>query len=170
MKSWVKGFLILYLLLTVFQNMAASEKYEKYLKFFSGILLITYVITPLLQFSGQGQALADVLRNGSIWQQLESIRQESEYFEYRQSQTVLEQYEQAISKEVEALLQEHGLRVGKVKALLDEEYQLQEIQISVEENLESVFIEDVAELLQRQYQLKRKQIVFILNNGKNFRY
>ena len=159
MKSWIKGFLILYLLLTIFQNMAASEKYEKYLKIFSGFLLLLYIITPLWRLHGQD--LPKQLETGYFWQQLESIRQESSYFETVQSKTAVQKYEQALSVEAAELLEGRGWPAKRIEITLDGQYQIREIKVkfAVDQREFQIAKSQAAQILQEQYQLQPEQIL-----------
>lgn len=159
MKNWIKGFLILYLLLTIFQNMAASEKYEKYLKFFSGFLLLLYIVMPFWQLHGQD--LSKTLESSYFWQQLDSIRREANYFETVQSKTAVKKYEQALSQEAAEFLEDRGWRVKRLAVSLDGQYQVRQIKIQFAADGKDLQMEEeqAVYLLQEQYQVQPEQIL-----------
>ena len=164
MRNWIKGFLILYLLLTIFQNMAASEKYEKYFKFFSGFLLLLYVIKPVMAI--RGEDILKMLEYQDFWQQLDSFRQESSYFESAQSKTAVKKYEQALAEEAADLLKEKGLQIEYLSVSLNERYELQEIQVCFMSNGKDLTLEKTkaVEFLAEHYQIGTDQIFFIQAN------
>lgn len=49
LMEWVRNFLLLYLLLTILVSLAASDRYYKYLRFFSGIIMLLYLLAPVMR-------------------------------------------------------------------------------------------------------------------------
>ena len=46
--SWIKCLAIFYILLTMLIHLVPTEKYQRHVRFFMGLLLIVMLMTPLL--------------------------------------------------------------------------------------------------------------------------
>ena len=70
-REWMKEFLVIYLILTILMHLAAAEPYKKYLRFFSGIILLAVLVSPLLRFSGNGNKGGLQPYYDRFWQELD---------------------------------------------------------------------------------------------------
>ena len=57
LKQWMYNIIIFILFSSLIQHLAAEKKYEKYIKFFSGLLLVMVVISPVLNWFGSDKIL-----------------------------------------------------------------------------------------------------------------
>ncbi len=60
--GYVKNIFCLYLLMSVLDNLIANDKYKKYIKMFTGFILLAVIIKPVLSAS-DGQELVKTLTN-----------------------------------------------------------------------------------------------------------
>lgn len=54
--AWMKNLALFYLLFSVFQHLLPDRSYERYVRFFMGLILIFLFCIPLLTLLGNGQA------------------------------------------------------------------------------------------------------------------
>ena len=56
--QWIWNLAVFYILFTAILHLAPDGKYEKYVRFFMGLLLIFMMSTPVFALFGKGQELA----------------------------------------------------------------------------------------------------------------
>ena len=59
----------------------AGEDYRKYIRFFTGLLLVVLLVTPLLKLAGMGGEILSLYRGSAYTEELEQIREAGAYFQ-----------------------------------------------------------------------------------------
>lgn len=70
--EWMRNLVFYSLLVSVVMNVLPDSEYQKYIRFFLGMLLIIVVITPVLQILGLDEKLAanyNILSLEESWQE-----------------------------------------------------------------------------------------------------
>ncbi|MCI5700426.1 MAG: stage III sporulation protein AF [Lachnospiraceae bacterium] len=70
--EWMRNLVFYSLLVSVVMNVLPDSEYQKYIRFFLGMLLIIVVITPVLQILGLDETLAanyNILSLEESWQE-----------------------------------------------------------------------------------------------------
>lgn len=70
--EWMRNLVFYSLLVSVVMNVMPDSEYQKYIRFFLGMLLIIVVITPVLQILGLDETLAanyNILSLEESWQE-----------------------------------------------------------------------------------------------------
>ena len=62
--QWVRNMAVFYILFTAILNLVPDKKYEKYVRFFMGLLLIFMMSTPIFSLFGKGQELTGNFQYG----------------------------------------------------------------------------------------------------------
>ena len=123
--SWIKCLAIFYILLTMLIHLVPTGKYQRYVRFFMGLLLMVMLITPMLSILEKAKTLPESF--SSLYQQEEKKRLTLDLENLQKSlleKGVEEQLEKntdaertVLEKKLEDLLsQTEG--VGKVQVLL----------------------------------------------------
>ena len=76
--SFVKGFLTLFLLIKVLLYFVPKNVFEKYIAFFSGVILVIGLLYPLLQVFGKEEVILEKLGYEEWEAQLLTITREAE--------------------------------------------------------------------------------------------
>ncbi len=126
-REWMKEFLVIYLILTILMHLAAAEPYKKYLRFFSGIILLAVLASPLLRFSGNGNKGGLQAYYDRFWQELDRAQQETMDFESVQNSRFAERYEMAAEKGILKRVQEMGIPLGRVRVQISSDYEIESI-------------------------------------------
>ena len=82
MLEWIEKFVIIYLFLASFIYLVPSEKYRKYIRFFTEMILIITLLLPVLEYL-DGRKLAeyeDTYR--SFTEEKEQREQEAQEYQY----------------------------------------------------------------------------------------
>lgn len=67
--SWIKCLAIFYILLTMLIHLVPTGKYQRYVRFFMGLLLMAMLITPMLSILEKAKTLPESF--SSLYQQEE---------------------------------------------------------------------------------------------------
>ena len=65
--NWMKEFLIIYLILNILTNLTALDQYKKHLHFFSGVVLMLVLLTPVLRLTGKEGKLEAIISSKVLW-------------------------------------------------------------------------------------------------------
>lgn len=74
--SWIKCLAIFYILLTMLLHLVPTEKYQRYVRFFMGLVLMVMLVTPVLFPLEKSRQLPDSF--SGLYQQEEQKRLELE--------------------------------------------------------------------------------------------
>ena len=75
--SWMKNLAVFYILLTTVLHLVPDKRYERYVRFFMGLLLILMLITPVFSLLGKGEELMESFQ--MFYEKEDLIRKEEEF-------------------------------------------------------------------------------------------
>lgn len=159
--SWMKNLAVYYIFLTAVMNFIPDEKYARYVRYFTGMLLILLLLSPILALFGIDGSFLSHFR--------EQSRQAEEYLEQEmagagQRDYLHQAYEREVGGQIAAWLQQEQVPVVKVRLDLTEEtLEIRELVIFVSEEMEERKKEEIAGGLEERYQLRREVLAFVLS-------
>lgn len=143
--NWVKNIVFFYILMTAVLHLLPKSNYEKYVRFFGGLLLVVLLLTPILELIYDSDYLPDKISYESFRQEMDTMKLDVVGMEQTQKQAFLTEYEDAIANDVLSLAEEEKLMVKDVSVELSEDYQLENIILSVSlaEQKDGIHIEKI---------------------------
>ncbi len=159
-RNWMKEFLIIYLILTILMHLAAGEQYKKYLRYFSGMILLAVLVSPALKLvrSSDGKrALSSYYQE--FWEKLDSTAQESGELDF-ENDRLLQKYESAVERDMEGRAEGMGISVSRIRVQLADDYTVKNVKIWMAEK-EGAQNGELAAYLMEAYELKKEQIYFL---------
>lgn len=161
--SWIKEFLIIYLILTVLMHLVANDQYKKYLRFFSGIILLTALVSPVMKLSGSAGRLESLISYEAFWEQLDSARQDTQKMEFLQNNHYVKKYEEAVAQDIYERSVQQGYPVSRVSAALTEDYEISSVSVWMQvldaaAKKDAGMEKEVRKFLQQAYDLEPSQI------------
>lgn len=96
--NFVKGFLTLFLLMKVLLHFVPKNVFEKYIAFFSGVILVIGLLYPLLQLMGKEEVFFEKLQYECWESELREITEGAAELEVVGGQ-VMEEYYRKLEKE-----------------------------------------------------------------------
>ena len=160
--SWIKEFLIIYLILTILMHLVINDQYKKYLRFFSGIILLTALVSPVMKLLGSAGQLESLVSYEAFWEQLDSTRQDTQKMEFLQNDHYVKKYEKAVAQDILERAGRQGYPVIRVSADLTKDYETTDVSIWLEvlkqAEQKDEIKQQVREFLQKAYDLKPSQI------------
>lgn len=79
--QWIENIAFYLVILTVAMQMIPNESYKKYIRFFTGVILIIMVSSPILQVLGMEQNLLNFYKDAQYQQKIKEIEEATKYME-----------------------------------------------------------------------------------------
>lgn len=160
--NWMKEFMIVYLILTVLTQLCAAQSLKKYLRFFSGIILLLMLFSPVLHLFGKDGKLEEKVSYETFLEQLDGIRQDSKNLEFINNDNTIHRYEDAIARDILRQVKGKQISVSKVQVTLNGQYEIEKVSVwlsvSVSKDEKKDAIKKLAQLLQDMYGLGEDQL------------
>ena len=116
--SWIKCLAIFYILLTMLIHLVPTEKYQRHVRFFMGLLLIVMLMTPLLSILEKTRTLPESF--SGFYQKEENQRLTLDMRNLQKS--LLENgVEDQLEKNISEVLQKKGIEVVECKVHIEGE-------------------------------------------------
>lgn len=106
--SWIKCLAIFYILLTMLLHLVPTEKYQRYVRFFMGLVLMVMLVTPVISLLEKSRQLPDSF--SGLYQQEEQKRLELE-MENLQKNLLETGMEEQLGENILESLQKNGIEV-----------------------------------------------------------
>lgn len=127
--GWVKNLVCFYIVITAVLHLLPKESYRKYVRFFTGMLLVILVLTPIFSVLQDRGNLYKKIEQAGFFQELESLKLDTAYLEQSQQEIYRKEYEKAISMDIEQMVQRQELQPGDIEVSLTGECQVEKIYI-----------------------------------------
>lgn len=124
--DWIKTIIFYMILMTVVLNVLPSGKYHKYIKFFSGMVLILLVMRPLTGIANLEDKMAYYYDLFSFSGEAAELKADIEGMDEKRYQSMISQYESAIAMDISAMVKEVGLTQIDAKVELNQEVESEE--------------------------------------------
>ena len=116
--SWIKCLAIFYILLTMLIHLVPTGKYQRYVRFFMGLLLMVMLITPMLSILEKAKTLPESF--SSLYQQEEKKRLTLD-MENLQKSLLEKGVEEQLEKNIPESLKKKGIEVTACKVHIEGE-------------------------------------------------
>lgn len=116
--SWMKNLAFFYILLTTVLHLAPSGTYQRYIRFFMGLLLILMLTSPIFSILGRGEALVEEFSFHYGKEEEERMRREAKEL---QEDYLKKGYEREIGKNILESLQKKGISIEEAKVYIEGE-------------------------------------------------
>ncbi len=150
--DWIRSFFVLFLLLTLLLFLVSGSTFEKYIRFFSEVILAAAFLSPVLSIVFDSDTFFDLVQYETITNSLSELSQDTAKIKFVQNDFYIGKYESAIAADIRQIAEADGYVVKEVSVRLSEEYVLEEVVVAVSgKHTDAVTIEKV--------QIKKTDIV-----------
>ena len=104
--SYLKSYVILFLVLTILLEMVPKAGMQKYIRFFSQMILVFGLLYPVLGWMGESDAFLEKIEYQSFLQKMEEVQSDAEKITYLDNDHYVKKYEDAIALDVTQMAQE----------------------------------------------------------------
>jgi len=142
--DWIKNIVYLYIFITAILHLLPKKEYRKYVRFFSGLLLVVLLMTPVLNIIYHKDYLMEKISFESFWQQMDNMQLDIEKMESIQQDSFIQEYEIAIGEDIKLIAEENEVYVNDIYVTLSKEYTVEYVEMNVSLKQEGgVFVEQV---------------------------
>lgn len=117
--EWVRNITYYMIFITVVGNLLADSKYEKYLRFFAGIILILLVLKPLTGSLRLDERIAYLFESISFQKEADDFKEKLWGMEDERLQRVMSTYEEAVAMDIRGMADTAGFSVRSVKVTIE---------------------------------------------------
>jgi len=107
--SWVKQIVIFYIFSNFIIHVLPNGNYEKYIKFFIGLILIAVVISPLTGFFKLDTIFEDIYNSAISNDSISEMRMDLQYAEKTNYDSIAQPYKEEVIKNVEKIVTDNYL-------------------------------------------------------------
>ena len=159
---YVKGAVILFLLLSIFVELVPENSCRKYVRFFAQFILVLSLVSPFFSGNGKESEFMESVRYESFLQNVEEARLNAEKMASQSDKDYMKKYEEkALAEDVRQLAEENDFAVKEIVAEMTESYQIERIYMKIaepEEKKTETGKETLKKKLIGYYQLREDQI------------
>lgn len=109
--NWVKNIAFFMILMSLILNLLPNVQYQKYLKLFSGMVMIILVVSPLMGFLHLDESLERYLNQITFTEEINELKPLLEETDDKRYQAVIEEYKNGIMRDISYRAKEEGLSV-----------------------------------------------------------
>lgn len=121
MEDFIKNVLVFTLIVTVMKGLVNSDSFRMYFKFFSGLVLILLMLSPLVNFLSGGNGWYSLLEQEIFNFNLEGINDELEVADGKFEEIIREQCKKDIKEQVIKLADNRGINIKNIDISLGEQ-------------------------------------------------
>lgn len=129
--EWMKGIVILFVVLTALLWLVPKEQYKKYIRFFMELLIVLAVIRPvtgLIDFDG---TFDEKIQNSQFMQEMENLRLDTTKLDFMQQDYRKSEYETVIAQDIRSMAEGKAYTVQEIEVSLSEQYELDTVVLTL---------------------------------------
>lgn len=131
--DYLKGFIALSLLLTVLNHMVPQKSFQKYVHFFSEMILAFGIVYPVLNLFGDSDFFLEKIHYEAFIEELNEVSMDAEKIQYMKNEVYVQEYEEAIALDVENLISQYDYETKQVMVELSDTYEIEQILVELKE-------------------------------------
>lgn len=121
MKELIQNILVYVVIVSVLRGLITNPKYSQYFQFFSGIIMILIMLSPLLSFFNAETAWYDLLEGNILKMDLAEIEGEIKIADENFQDVVKQEYADTVKNQVTRMADENGIELENVDVVLEED-------------------------------------------------
>ncbi len=117
--GWIRNIICYMLFISVIENLLPGKKYAKYLKLFSGMVLILLIIQPISSGLRLEDKISRYYESFVFQYETDDLKQEILGIEDKRLEQMIGQYEEAVAGDLEQMIREEGLEVSSSRVVIE---------------------------------------------------
>ncbi len=134
--EWMKGIVILFVVLAALLYLLPNQRYKRYVQFFLELVVVIAVISPVSRVIYASEDFEEKIRYSQFWMEMENLQKDMGKMEFVQSDYYRQEYEAAIGEDIRQMAEGDKFEICQVDAKLSETYELEEVALVVQERKE----------------------------------
>ncbi len=135
MTAYMRGVVVLFVLLALLSYLPPGKQYRKYIRFYAQLLMVLAVLSPLFALFGGRDTFYEKMAYAQCMEKLSELSHDTQRIAYLNQDRYRTEYENVIAEnirgKVDDMLREYGLGTESVTVELGEDNIMQEICIYI---------------------------------------
>lgn len=119
--DWIWNLVIYFILVTAVSSVLPGETYRKYIRLFTGVVLILVMVQPLLNLLSLDERIEEIFQFNSFEQEREELRANMEGMAEIGQDYVMENYRKLLERQILALAKEEKVELSNIELILEED-------------------------------------------------
>ena len=116
--GWIRNIICYLLFISVIENLLPGKKYLKYLKLFSGMILILLIIQPIANGLRLEDKIARYYESFVFRYESDDLKNELLGMENKRLEQIILQYEEAIAMDLDGMVREEGVETVSCRVVI----------------------------------------------------
>lgn len=129
MLAYMRGFIVLFVLLTLLLYLPPGKSYQKYIRFFAELIMTLGILSPVLTVVCDSEEFLKLVEYEEFSENLSELSRDAERIAYINNDYYLEEYENVIEADVGRIAEQYGFSVQDAEVHMTEDYAIDEMQL-----------------------------------------
>lgn len=138
--EWIKGIVILFVVLAALLQLVPKAQYKKYIRFFMEMVIVIAVIQPVTEIVSAGADLDEKIQCSQFMQEIENMRLDVQKLDFLQQDYRKEEYETAIAQDICGMAEGKAYEIRRIEVTLSDSYELETVELTLGEAREETGI------------------------------
>lgn len=134
MVTFVRDFIVLFVVLMILLQLPTQENYRKYIRFFTELILTMALLSPVLTIFCDSDEFFKMIEYEAFAKELAMVSADMEHIEYLYEDYHREKYEEVIGEEVKRIAEEYDFCVQEAAVELSENYEVEHMTLQISES------------------------------------
>lgn len=134
MVTFVRDFIVLFVVLMILLQLPTQENYRKYIRFFAELILTMALLSPILSIFCDSDEFLKMIEYEAFEKKLAMVSEDMEHIEYLYEDYHREKFEEVIGEEVKRMAEEYNFCVQEVAVELSENYEVEHMTLQISES------------------------------------
>lgn len=115
----MKNISVFIILTTLINNLLTESTYKKYIRFFTGMVLIAIIINPIIRLVSSGESIFDEIRVNNLIIKSDELKDDLMLYEEDAGSVIEEQYNEITGDIIADIADKEGLVMSECKVSID---------------------------------------------------
>ncbi len=117
--DWVRDIAVYLVLITAVMNVIPNNSYRRYIRLFTGMILILLLVSPIAKLFGADELMDFNFDSAMYQQELASAQENAQYFENVQTEYLTSAYEEEVKENITQIVTDNGMYPVAVQLDMD---------------------------------------------------
>ena len=117
--GWVKSMIYYMIFMSAANNLLADSKYEKYIRFFAGMVLILLVISPFTGGLRLDEQISSMFQSITFQNDAQELKADLWGMEDKRLEQMMSSYEEAVKSDLVAMAEAEGFSCAQAQVIID---------------------------------------------------
>lgn len=129
--NWIKGIAFYLIIVLAIQNVLPDNKYKKYIKMFTGMILVLLIISPITNLFNYTDKIANVYQSKLVEQEVNQMKNQLTGMEDSIVDASISQYKEYVKQQINLFVEEEGYQLAQFSCEVNENVEISNISLVI---------------------------------------